>query len=118
VSRPAAGSIVIVDWRGGAMPGEPNNIRPAVVVEHASRFPEAYRNIIVVPLSSDASRVISAFSERIEPTPENGCPVLSWALGHYITMASSQRMMKVTQCRITDEQLASLRRRIGLALGL
>lgn len=44
MSRPAAGSIVVVDWRGGALPEEPSRLRPAVVVEDHELFPDDYRS--------------------------------------------------------------------------
>ena len=42
MSRQAAGSIVVVDWRVGSMPQEPGRLRPAVVVEDHELFPEEY----------------------------------------------------------------------------
>jgi hypothetical protein len=44
VSRHTAGSIVVVDWRGDALPHEPSRLRPAVVVEDDELFPEEYPN--------------------------------------------------------------------------
>jgi hypothetical protein len=38
-----AGQIVVVDWRGDALPKEPNKRRPAVVVEDAGLFAPASR---------------------------------------------------------------------------
>ncbi len=49
MSRHAAGSIVVVDWRGGSLPQEPGKLRPAVVVEDHELFPEEYPNMLVVP---------------------------------------------------------------------
>ncbi len=115
--KPRAGAVVLVDWRRGALPGEPTKIRPSIVVDEQGRFPSDYANIIVVPMSSKEMLVVPTFSERIDPTPENGAPVASWALAHHVSMVSLQRV-KVTQSRITDEQLASLRHRIALALGI
>ncbi len=108
---------MIVDWRGRALPSEPTKVRPAVIVEDQDRFPEGYPNVIVVPLTRDESRVIPTFSERIEPTPENRATAICWALGHHITIASLQRV-RPTPSRITDEQVANLRQRVALALGL
>ncbi len=117
VSRPTAGTIVIVDWRGDALPREPNKLRPSVVVDDQDRFPADYPNVIVVPFTRDERIVIPTFSERIEAAPENGAPATSWALGHHVSTTSLQRVAKITSSRITDEQLASLRRRVALALG-
>lgn len=114
--RPAAGSIVIVDWRADALQGEPTKIRPAVVIEEHTGFPEAHPLVIVVPLTRDEKLVIGAFCERIDPTPENGGKATSWALAHHVS-AMSRRRMKTTPARVTDEQLAMIRRRVALALG-
>jgi mRNA interferase MazF len=45
VARASAGDIVIVDWCGGALPKEPNRLRPAVVVEDDTLFDPAWPNI-------------------------------------------------------------------------
>ncbi len=117
MKRQFAGSIVLVDWRLGAVPREPSKIRPAVVVEHHELFPDAYPNVLVVPLTRDEALAYPTFSERIEPTPENGADVTSWALAHHITSVSLQRIQK-TPSRITAGQLAGIRRRMAVALGL
>lgn len=117
MSRPSAGFVVLVDWRVGAVPREPTKIRPAVVVEDHELFPDSYPNTLVVPLTSDESLAYAAFAERIEPTPENGGDTISWALAQHVTSVSLQRVQTTRSC-ITSDQLASLRRRIALALGL
>ena len=38
MSRAKAGDIVILDWRGDALPKDPNSLRPAVVVEDEAMF--------------------------------------------------------------------------------
>lgn len=117
MSRPAAGTIVLVDWRAGAAPRDPTKIRPSIVVEDHELFPDAYPNTVVVPLTRDEALAYAAFAERIDPGPDNGSETTSWALAHHVTSVSLQRV-QVTDSRITAEQLGSLRRRIGLALGL
>jgi mRNA-degrading endonuclease toxin of MazEF toxin-antitoxin module len=117
VSRPAAGTIVLVDWRVGALPHEPSKIRPSVVVEDSELFPDAYPNTLVVPLTRDAALAFPAFAERLEPTPRNGAEAVSWALGHHVTSVSLKRV-QITGSSITPGQLASLRSRIALALGI
>jgi mRNA-degrading endonuclease toxin of MazEF toxin-antitoxin module len=109
--------IVLVDWRIGAVPREPTKIRPSVVVEDHELFPDAYPSTIVVPLTRDEALAYPAFAERIDPAPENGAQSISWALAHHVTSVSLRRV-HVTPSRITSEQLESLRRRVGLALGL
>jgi mRNA-degrading endonuclease toxin of MazEF toxin-antitoxin module len=108
---------VLVDWRVGAVPREPTKIRPSVVVEDHELFPDAYPNTLVVPLTTDQGLAYPAFAERIDPGSENGAETTSWALAHHVTSVSLQRV-QLTPSRITSEQLGSLRRRIGLALGL
>jgi mRNA interferase MazF len=48
-----AGPIVLADWRGDALPQEPNKRRPAVVVEDDGLFAPNYPNVILVPLTED-----------------------------------------------------------------
>jgi mRNA interferase MazF len=116
VSRHPAGSIVVVDWRGGALPQEPTRLRPAVVVEDHELFPEQYPNTIVVPLTRDEGLAHKTFAEKIEPAPGNGAEVTCWALAHHVTSVSLRRIT-ATPSRVTDDQLASIRRRITLAVG-
>lgn len=116
MSRPVAGSIVLIDWRLDVRPNEPTKIRPAVVVEEDDRFPDRYPNTLVVPLTRDGSLAYPSFSERIDPSPENGGNETRWALGHHVTSVSLQRV-RPTPSRITRAQLTSLRGRIALALG-
>lgn len=117
MSRPRAGAIVLVDWRTGAAPHEPTKIRPSVVVEDDELFPAGYPNMLVVPLTRSEGFAYAAFAERIDPAPENGADVISWALAHHVTSVSMQRV-RATSSRITTDQLTSLRRRIALALGI
>lgn len=117
MSRPAAGAIVLVDGRTGAVPHEPTKIRPSVVVEDHELFPDAYPNTLVVPLTRDEQLAYAAFAVRIDPAPENGVDATSWALAHHVTSVSLQRVQP-TPSRITPEQLGSVRHRIALALGL
>jgi mRNA interferase MazF len=116
VSRPVAGQIVIVDWRD-ALPSEPSKLRPAVVVEDDELFDAGYPNVILVPLTSDASMAIEDLSVRIEPTAENGCGSTCWALAHCVATTSSRRV-RATSSAITSDQLLAIRRRIALAIGL
>jgi mRNA-degrading endonuclease toxin of MazEF toxin-antitoxin module len=116
MSRPAAGSIVIIDWRGGSLPQEPSKLRPAVVVEDDELFPEEYPNTLVVPLTSDEGLAHRSFAEQIEPTADNGADATCWALAHHVTGISLRRVNPTTS-RITAEQLASIRKRIMVAVG-
>jgi mRNA-degrading endonuclease toxin of MazEF toxin-antitoxin module len=116
VSRPGAGSIVVVDWRAGALPAEPECLRPAVVVEDDELFPDEYPNTLVVPLTRDEGLAHRSFAERIEPTAENGAEATCWALAHHVTSVSLRRV-EATGSRVTAEQLASIRARIAVAAG-
>jgi len=117
MSRHRAGSIVVVDWRGGALPQEPSRLRPAVVVEDHELFPVQYPNTLVVPLTRDEGLAHASFAERVEPTVDNGVQTVCWALAHHVTSVSLRRV-DPTPTRITAEQLASIRRRITMAVGV
>ncbi len=116
MSRPEAGSIVLVDWRGGALPREPTNIRPAVVVDDAELFDDGYPNVLVVPFSRTEVLAVAGLAVRIDPTPENGVPSPCWALPHHVTSVSLLRT-RATPSRIADAQLQAIRERILLAIG-
>jgi mRNA interferase MazF len=116
VSRHAAGSVVVVDWRGGALPHEPSRLRPAVVVEDHELFPDDYPNVLVVPLTRDEGLAHRSFAERIDPTAENGVDATCWALAHHVTSVSLRRV-NPTGSRITAGQLASIRKRIMVSIG-
>ena len=112
-----AGDIVIVDWRGGALPREPNKLRPAVVVQDEALFHPDYPNVLVVPLTEDAGLAIPELSVAIDPTPENGCSKRCFALAPFVTAASRHRL-RATPSRITPQQLHHIRARIAEAIGL
>jgi mRNA interferase MazF len=111
-----AGDIVIVDWRD-ALPKEANKRRPAIVVEDSDLFDPAYPNVILVPLTDDPKLAMPSLSVPIAPTPENGCPKASLAIAHHVTATSKQRIQTTTS-RITNAQLAEIRRRIALSIGI
>jgi mRNA interferase MazF len=114
--RHRAGEIVLVDWRD-ALPKEPGKKRPAIVVEDSELFDPSYPNLILVPLAQDPHLAIADLSLKLAPSEENGCTKLSYALAHHVTTASKRRVTR-TPSRITGEQLAEIRRLIGLAIGL
>ncbi len=111
-----AGRIVLADWRD-ALPKEANKKRPAIVVEDSELFDAAYPNLILVPLAEDPHLAIRDLSVRITPTAENGCSKPCYALAHHVTTTSKQRISP-TGSHITREQLAAIRKLIGLAIGL
>ena len=112
-----AGQIVLADWRGDALPKEPNKRRPAVVVEDDGLFSAAYPNAILVPLTDDVALAIPDLAVAIVPTPENGCSKPCWAVSHLVATTSKQRL-SVTSSRVTPEQLGSIRRQIALSVGI
>jgi mRNA-degrading endonuclease toxin of MazEF toxin-antitoxin module len=112
----SAGQIVLADWRGDALPQEPNKRRPAVVVEDDGLFAPSYPNAILVPLTSDAASAIPDLSVAIEPTAENGCTTCCWAASHLVA-TTSKRRLRVTSSHITPQQLVAIRRQIALCIG-
>ncbi|CAN5422501.1 hypothetical protein BH23ACT6_BH23ACT6_09460 [soil metagenome] len=116
MSRHAAGSIVVVDWRGGAQPKEPSRLRPAVIVEDDELFPVDYPNTLVVPLTRDEGLAHRSFAERIEPTNENQVETRCWALAHHVTSVSLKRV-SATGSAVTADQLMNIRQRITVSVG-
>jgi mRNA-degrading endonuclease toxin of MazEF toxin-antitoxin module len=110
------GQVVLVDWRDG-LPKEPNKKRPAIVVEDRDLFDDTYPNLILVPLAEDPHLAIEDLSVKIPPTMENGCTKLCYALAHHVTTTSKRRITS-TPSRITNAQLAEIRRLIAIAIGL
>jgi mRNA interferase MazF len=112
-----AGQIVLADWRGDALPKEPNKRRPAVVVEDDGLFAPSYPNTILVPLTEDSALAIPDLSVAITPSAENGCSKPCWAVSHLVATTSKVRL-HTTPSRITPEQLVAIRRQIALAVGI
>jgi mRNA-degrading endonuclease toxin of MazEF toxin-antitoxin module len=110
-----AGQIVLADWRGDAMPKEPNKRRPAVVVEDDGLFAPSYPNAILVPLTEDSALAIPDLSVAISPTAENGCSKPCWAVSHLVATTSKARL-QATSSRVTSEQLTAIRYQIALAV--
>jgi mRNA-degrading endonuclease toxin of MazEF toxin-antitoxin module len=110
------GQIVLADWRGDALPKEPNKLRPAVVVEDDGLFAPSYPNAILVPLTEDATLAIADLSVPIEPTAENGCSKPCLAVSHLVT-ATSKGQIRPTSSQVTPMQLAQIRRQIAMAIG-
>jgi uncharacterized protein YifN (PemK superfamily) len=112
-----AGQIVLADWRGDALPKEPNKLRPAVVVEDDGLFAPGYPNAILVPLTEDSTLAIADLSVAIAPTAANGCAKPCWAVSHLVATTSKARL-RGTPSSITPAQLAAIRRQIAWALGI
>jgi hypothetical protein len=116
VSRLTAGQIVLVDWRGDALPKEPNKLRPAIVIEKDGLFAFDFQNAIVVPLTEDARMVIPGLTLPILPTAGNGCREQCWAASYLVTTASKLRM-RSTQSAVTSDQLGVIRQQVARAIG-
>jgi mRNA interferase MazF len=116
MSRPEAGSIVVVDWRPGQHP-EPGALRPGVVVEDSDVFPNSYPMMLVVPLTRDQRLAAPDLAVQLEPTPENGLSTVSWALPHHVSSVAL-RKARATHSRVATEQLAEIRQRIALSVGI
>jgi len=106
----------VVDWRGDALPKEPNKLRPAVVIENPALFEADYENVIVVPLTEDGNLIIRSLSLPILPTTENGCSKPCWAAAHLVTTTSKQRV-RTTRSTVTSDQLTAIRQRVARAIG-
>ncbi|MFT8464722.1 type II toxin-antitoxin system PemK/MazF family toxin [Acetobacter syzygii] len=109
------GQIVLADWRGDALPKEPNKRRPAVVVED-DLFPAEWPNVILVPLTDDEGLVIPDLSVRLDPSPENGCSKVCWAVCALVTTTSKLRIMP-TDSSVRPEQLEMMRKQIAFLIG-
>ena len=117
MARASAGDIVIVDWRGGALPKEPYRLRPAVVVEDDTLFDPAWPNILVVPLTNDPRLAIPGLSVVIDPTPENGCERQCFALAVSVTSVSRARV-HATGSRVEPAHPRDIRHRFAEVIGL
>jgi mRNA interferase MazF len=116
MSRPRAGDILIVDFRAGALPGEPNKIRPAVVIDNDMLFADDFDGVFVAPITSDERRVHPLFAVLLEPDMQNRCKTRSWVLGNRATAVSPLRC-RMTEASITTEQLQLVRQRVAYMMG-
>jgi mRNA interferase MazF len=111
-----AGQIVIADWRD-ALPKEARKLRPAIVIEDSALFDSVYPHVILVPLTEDRGMVLPTMSVQIDLTPENGCTKTCFALAPLVAGTSKLRV-RATVSRITEEQLARIRRQVAEAIGV
>ncbi len=116
MTRFGPGEIVLVDWRRDGRLGEPNKLRPAIVVENSRAFSDGHATAILVPLSGDALMVIPGLALAIEPETENGCTKRCWALSYLVTTLSKTRL-RGTHSRITPDQLQTVRNQVVVAVG-
>jgi mRNA-degrading endonuclease toxin of MazEF toxin-antitoxin module len=108
-----AGRIVAVDWRD-ALPGsgEPNKVRPGIIVGSPRFFGSGLPFEIVVPLSGEPELAIVGASVLISPTPENGCTKPCYALAWNVQTVPHARLTE-TPSRVTSTELADIRAQIA-----
>lgn len=111
-----AGQIVLVDWRD-ALPKEPNQRRPAIVVENRGLFDDTYPTLILVSVAEEAHLASADLAVAIAPTADHGCTKPCYVLAHHVTTTSKQRITP-TPSHITAVQRADIRRLIGISLGI
>ena len=110
------GQIVIADW-AETLPKEPNELRPAVVVEDEALFDPAYPSVILVPLTEDQRLAIPI--SRWRSIPRRKTAARSGAmLCRIVWPTTSARRVRQTSSRIAEDQLLAIRRQIALAIGL
>jgi mRNA-degrading endonuclease toxin of MazEF toxin-antitoxin module len=109
------GQIVKVNWRD-ALPnsGEPNRVRPAIVVS-SPKFYEPLPFELIVPLTASEDMALEDASVRIDPTSENGCTKTSYALSWNVQCVPQIRLTETTS-HVTAEQLACIRKQISLCV--
>ena len=61
--------------------------------------------------------VLPTLSARIDPTPENGCTKICFALSALVAGRSKLRI-RATESRSTEEPVARIRRQVAAAIGL
>ena len=73
--------------------------------------------MILVPLTEDADLVIPDLAVALAPTEQNGCRKPCWAAAHLVATTSKSRLT-ATPSRVTPTDLAAIRRKILLTLGI
>jgi len=112
-----AGRIVPADWRGDALPKEPNKLKPAVAVEQVGYLGTNYPKVTLVPLTEDPRLAPRTLSLHLQPTAENGCSKPCWAASSLVAATSKQRV-RVTKSAVTSKQLEIIRQQIASAIGV
>jgi mRNA-degrading endonuclease toxin of MazEF toxin-antitoxin module len=107
------GRIVVVDWRD-ALPGsgEPNKVRPGVVVSSPRYFGSVLPFEIVVPLTGVAELAVAGASVLISPTPENGCTKPCYALAWNVQSVPHARLTE-TPSHVTSDELERIRAQVA-----
>lgn len=113
-----AGTIVVVDWRD-ALPGsgEPNKLRPAVIVGSENIFGHGLPFEVVVPLTGEQGLAVFGASLAIAPSPENRCTKTCYALSWCVQTIPHVRLVH-TAARITEGQLLAIRTQIASAMNV
>lgn len=107
------GSIVVVDWRDALQKtGEPNKMRPSIVVGREDLFGSEFGYLFVVPMTSLASLSVEGVTLEIQPTRENGCRAVTYALAWNAQTVPLARVAPTSSC-VTAEQLDELRNQVA-----
>ena len=111
------GAIVIVDWRN-ALPGsgEPNKLRPGVVIGSSTIAGERLAFEIVVPLAGTRALAIESASVVIEPTASNGCRTRCYALAWNVQSVPHARLRE-TPSAVDDGVLEAIRATLCVLIG-
>jgi mRNA interferase MazF len=108
----------VLNWRADGLPKEANKIRPRVIVEDTDLFAEEHPNVIVVPLTTSASTIVSQLAVTTAPTRENGLERTSFAPTYMVTAASKQHVQHEPIGTSNAGQLHSMRAYIAESLGI
>lgn len=113
-----AGQIVTVDWRD-ALPdsGEPNKRRAGVIVGALPTFGGTLPFELVVPLTGEAAYALPGMFVKLDPTPENGCTKVCFAIAWGVVNVPHARLTQ-TPSRVTNDQLASIRTKIAACVNI
>ncbi|MCP1203810.1 hypothetical protein NKW48_13765 [Acetobacter oryzoeni] len=71
---------------------------------------------MLIPLTDDENLVIPDLAVRIDPSANNGCSKLCWAVSVLLTTTSKHRL-RVTGSKVRPDQLLAIRRQIALLVG-
>ena len=113
-----AGQIVWIDFRKKAVPNDANKLRPGIVVEASTAFTPRFPNVVIVPCTTRLTFEVPSLCVRIEPDDENGLETANWAIAHGVMSTSKSRIVRTTENFVTREQLAAIRARILITLGV
>lgn len=111
------GAIVIVDWRNAlAGSGEPNKLRPGVVIGSSTIAGDRLAFEIVVPLAGTRALAIEGASIAVDPTVANGCRARCYALAWNVQLVPHARLRE-TPSVVDDVVLEAIRSTVRGLIG-